>query len=252
MSGQKGPQYEQAGVAIANRNPFNTNIPNKRQTVNDGQALLGAFVSGNFTFQGVIPFLQTSQFDLIETFLFTEDVPTRQTLHFFRQSDYSKVAVGSPAVDYPFNVPILCVDSPLSLNALPSLVDGYTAITAANGIAYGQITTGTTETNAVKVRGFASTVPAPIVYETETRYGGINLATPVTRWDLVTIDFSTRSQCVNGYAIYNGQTLDTPSVVVPVLLDETDYTQAMQDAGNKFIIGAVTVLIVGLYKYISD
>ena len=253
MSGQKGPQYEQAGVTIANRTPFNKNIPNKRQTINDGQAILARFVEDTFTASGVIPFLQTTQTDLLETFLFCEDVPTRQRITFTRQSDYSKVAVGSPAVDYPFNVPAMMLDNTPSLNALPSLVDGYTPFTSTNGIAYGEVTTGTTETNGVKVRGYASIMQAPIVYEVTNRYTGSTLATAVAAWDLVSIDFSTRSQCVNGFASYNGQTLNTPSVIVPVLLNEEDYTQAMQDAGNKFTLGGqLEVLIVGLYKYISD
>jgi hypothetical protein len=252
MSGQKGPQYEQAGVAIANRTPFNKNIPNKRQTINDGQATLVRIIEGTLISAGVIPFLQTPQTDLLETFLFCEDVPTRQRLTFTQQSGYSKVAVGSPAVDYPFNVPAMTIDYTTSLNALPSLVDGYTPITSANGIAYGELTTGTTETNGVKVRGYASIVQAPVVYKVTNRYISSLLTTAVANWDSVGIDFSTRSQCVNGFAVYNGQTLTTPSVVFPVLLNEEDYTQAMQDAGNKFTFGAIEALIVGLYKYISD
>lgn len=251
MSGQKGPLYKQAGIAIPSRNPFNANIPNKRQTINSGRASLASGTASAFLPSAVIPFLQAPSTESLELFLFSEDVPTQFSLTFTRQSDWQKVTVSG--TDYPFNVPTMCLNQDAQLNATPTLIDGYTAITATNGIAYGQIATGTTETNGVKVRGFAVSSSAPIVYEATNRYTGSTLSTAVTAWDNVSAEFTTRAANVNGYPTYNGGALTPPKLIVPVILKESDYTQAIQDAGNRidFVTGVGSAIIVGIYKYVA-
>jgi len=146
----------------------------------------------------------------------------------------------------------------VGLNATPSLIDGYTAYTSTNGVKYGEIAIGTTATGGVKVRGYALTAVNPEMYATaETRLNG---GEPVETWDGVCLDFSTRASCVNGYFFYNASGLDAPTATYPIILEESEYTQAIQDAGN--LITEVVVpgppdpnttlnyIVVGLYKTI--
>jgi hypothetical protein len=252
MSGQKGPVYQQSGVAIANRTPFNKYVPNKRQTVNDGVAVFCTNTGGGIFPANDVPFYQGTS-AAIELFLFCEDVPTRAVLMLDRRSDtqaVGEVDIEVPAISYS--------QCQVGLNATPSLIDGYTAYTSANGVEYGAIATGTTATGAVKVRGYALIGVNPEMYANEgTRTNG---GEPVETWDGVCLDFSTRASCVNGYIFYNASGLDAPTATYPIILEESEYTQAIQDAGN--LITEILVpgppdpnttlnfIVVGLYKTI--
>ena len=252
MSGQKGPVYQQSGVAIANRTPFNKYVPNKRQTVNDGVAVLCTNTGGGIFPANDVPFYQGDSAQ-IELFLFSEDVPTRAVMMFHRRSDtqaVGEVDIEVPAISYS--------QCEVGLNATPSLIDGYTAYTSTNGLKYGEIASGTTVTNAVKVRGYALIAENPEIYATAgTRLEGLS---PVDTWDQVCLDFSTRASCVNGYIFYNASGLDAPSATYGIILEESEYTQAIQDAGNRITEVLVpgppdpnitlNYIVVGLYKTI--
>lgn len=249
MSGQKGPQYLQAGVTIANRTPFNKNIPNKRQTVNDGIAIFCDTSSDKLLPSSDVPFGQGVNYQ-IEAFLFCADVPTRLMAIYQRRSDFVDAGeaglIPTSALTY--------VEPNFALNATPSIVDGYTAYTAANPIPYGQIATGTTETNGVKVRGYAIIGSDIEQYDSSgTRIDGAD--EPVVSWDEVYLDFSTRAASVNGYVAYNATGGGVKRISRSVLLLESDYTQAMQDSGNVVteVVGTTTFtsIIVGLYKIVT-
>lgn len=248
MSGQKGPLYKQAGVAIPNRTPFNKNIPNKRQTINDGLAYFASFDSGSGDFQltNTLPFLQDAAPQFTEILLFGEDAPTRLRLDQFADTAYSRVFVGSPLVAYSFPVPAMSLSTPGVLLGTPTIIDGYTAYTASNGVGEGEIAKGTTITNGVKVRGYSALFYDPIVAQVDVRFSDAGMTTPTAYWESSVLDFSTRSTNTNGYCGYNGSGLDFDRSTLPIVLEEGFYTQAMQDANNTFQIGNTTMRIVGI------
>jgi hypothetical protein len=248
MSGQKGPQYDQAGVTIANRTPFNKYVPNKRQTVNDGFVNLATFVGPNISITDVLPMIQDGSFRTLEVLLFTEDVPTRLRLENWDELAFSKVTVGSPGVATAFAVPPLSITTEGAINATPTLIDGYTPITSTNGVPFGQIATGTTVSNNVKVRGYATAFAESIVATTSpVRYDDAALANPTLKWRRSHIDFSTRSSVTNGFPTYNASGVIGGKSVFPLILDEQFYTQAMQDAGNRIDFPQFEGIIVGIY-----
>jgi len=159
-----------------------------------------------------------------EIFLFTQDVP----IWVFAYSYY-------PASTQPFVDPHPAYPEVAMMLNTPAAAQIVTAINNADGYT---VVTASTLTNAIDVLGYYGTV--------SVLDHGLENAQGVIEPQSVQVYMTAAGAVVWGPPAI-GVVGAGPVSYIPILLAESQYTQAMKDAGDVIVVGVDRYQIVGLY-----